>query len=79
MLDTKSCVTCAWLSHCGEKCFNPHYVVMSDNHVIPCKPEMFCCVNYENRTIPGQRLLISDKELSYHGRRNEEGDNISDS
>lgn len=43
-----SCSTCAWVSPCKTKCFNPHYILMSEDHVLPCDSKMFCCVRYES-------------------------------
>jgi len=44
-----TCLTCAWLSPCKKKCFNPHFVVMSNDNILPCSPSLFCCVRFESK------------------------------
>lgn len=48
-----TCVSCAWLSPCKLKCFNPHYALMSGGStVLPCKAteySIYTCVYYENK------------------------------
>jgi len=47
---SNSCESCAWLSHCGKRCWNPYYVLMSDTNYLPCDASMYACAKYENKS-----------------------------
>jgi len=44
-----TCLSCAWISPCYQKCFNPYYINICENNVLPASPEIFCCIRYENK------------------------------
>jgi hypothetical protein len=62
-----NCTNCAWISHCKEKCFNPRYVIMSENNMIPIQSNKFVCVHFEEKhTRTG--LQVSSSIISTLGR-----------
>lgn len=44
-----SCATCAWLSPCQTKCFNPYYIALCEHNSLPIRAEMHGCLRYENK------------------------------
>lgn len=46
---TWSCASCAWLSPCRTKCFNPYYINMCKHNNLPISPEGYGCSRYENK------------------------------
>lgn len=43
----QTCESCRFISHCHVKCFNPYYILMSENHCLPVQANKFFCVFYQ--------------------------------